>query len=151
MNNPEPNTCRSEALTSQKHQTTNAMPRENPSRREPHSPEEVRDEENTPTKLKKMTLKPQSHLPSLHLNPVYENGIMQRPCEINIKNGTDGSPECMDSDISAYEDAAAETPDWVCKLPHDAGSDRHIDSVNDEKTNNPNADSQDPNPSCVVS
>ncbi|KAM6927187.1 uncharacterized protein FYW49_003381 [Xenentodon cancila] len=65
------------------------------------------------TKLQRTVTQPLSHLPSLALdNPRSVDGVLQRPYESHTRRGRDPSPDNHDSDsISAYEDAAAETPE----------------------------------------
>ncbi|XP_029358679.1 leucine-rich repeat flightless-interacting protein 1 isoform X1 [Echeneis naucrates] len=83
------------------------------------------------TKLRKMVSKPVAHMPSLALNNVVcEDGVLWRPCENDINDGRDPSPDRNDSDnLSAYEDASAETPERdmlfpgnsnTLELPHDS-------------------------------
>ncbi|GAA6215656.1 leucine-rich repeat flightless-interacting protein 2-like isoform X2 [Lates japonicus] len=141
---------------------------------EPHSSESRRrgseeaeqdegaeDEGGVLTKLRKMVNKPLCHIPSLALdNPLSEDGVHQRPYENCIDDGRDPSPDRNDSDdVSAYEDASAETPEHDRSFPGDGDPlELPIDSENKEKspTNNcqgNDGETQEPkNPdSCVVS
>ncbi|XP_018536817.1 leucine-rich repeat flightless-interacting protein 2 isoform X5 [Lates calcarifer] len=141
---------------------------------EPHSSESRRrgseeagqdkgaeDEGGVLTKLRKMVNKPLCHIPSLALdNPLSEDGVHQRPYENCIEDGRDPSPDRNDSDdVSAYEDASADTPEQDKIFPGDGDLlELPSDSENKEKspTNNcqgNDGETQEPkNPdSCVVS
>ncbi|XP_008318385.1 myosin-4 [Cynoglossus semilaevis] len=90
--------------------------------------------------------KPLGHFPSLVLdNPLSGDGVLWRPCENGIDHSRDSSPDRNDSDnISAYEDACAETPDQDRVFPSDGDTvDLPDDVCQEEASRNPDA--------CVVS
>ncbi|XP_071349656.1 tropomyosin Per a 7.0102 [Trachinotus anak] len=113
------------------------------------------------TKLRRMVSKPMAHIPSLALdNPVSEDGVLRRPYENSGDDERDPSPDRNDSDnLSAYEDASAETPEQDRIFPGDGDTlELPYDSENKEKspTNNcqvNDSETQGPkNPDmCVVS
>ncbi|XP_035007783.1 uncharacterized protein si:ch1073-456m8.1 [Hippoglossus stenolepis] len=113
------------------------------------------------TKIRKMVNKPLAHIPSLALdNPLSEDGVLWRPYENGNDNGQDPSTDRNDSDnLSAYEDASAETPEQDRIFPGDGDCvDLPDDSENKEKspTNNgqvSNGETQDPKDpeGCIVS
>lgn len=111
--------------------------------------EEVQQNEGEGTcmmKLKKIVNKPLGHVPSLALdNPLSGDGVLWRPCENGIDHSRDSSPDRNDSDnISAYEDACAETPDQDRVFPSDGDTvDLPDDVCQQEASRNPDA--------CVVS
>lgn len=122
--------------------------------------EEVEEEGNALTKLRKMVSKPLSHLPTLALdNPLSEDGVIRRPYENGVENGRD-SPDKNDSDsISAYEDASAETPEQdrlfpdeadTSELPYDSES-KEKSSANNCQVNDGETQESKNQDQCVVS
>ncbi|XP_062255184.1 leucine-rich repeat flightless-interacting protein 2 [Platichthys flesus] len=113
------------------------------------------------TKIRKMVHKPLAHIPSLALdNPLSEDGVLWRPYENGNDNGQDPSTDTNDSDnLSAYEDASAETPEQDRIFQGDGDCvDLPDDSENKEKSpaNNvqvSNGETQAPNDpdGCIVS
>ncbi|KAG7218469.1 hypothetical protein INR49_009346 [Caranx melampygus] len=110
------------------------------------------------TKLRRMVTKPLAHVPSLALNKLRsEDGVLLRPCENGVDDGRDPSPDRNDSDnLSAYEDASAETPEQDRIFPGDGDTlELPHDSENKEKCPNDDGqgddgETQDPK-NCVVS
>lgn len=112
------------------------------------------DEGNIFTKLRRMVIKPMSHVPSLALdNPLAVDGILGRPYENGVEEQADDSADQNDTDsLSAYEDASAETPEQNRLFPGTAdtqtlGHDPESSAQISEDKN------QDPKPveQCVVS
>ncbi|XP_022600671.1 leucine-rich repeat flightless-interacting protein 1-like [Seriola dumerili] len=122
--------------------------------------EEAEDEGSGLTKQRRMVSKPLAHIPSLALdNLVSEDGVLRRPYENGVDDERDPSPDRNDSDnLSAYEDASAETPEQDRIFPGDGDTfELPDDSENKEKrpTNNcqvKDGETQDPkSDACVVS
>lgn len=122
---------------------------------------EAEDEASGVKKLQRMVNKPLAHVPSLALDePLSEDGVHLRPCHNDLDHdhdaGRDPSPDRNDSDnLSAYEDASAETPEQDRLFPGDGDTlELPHDSENKEKClcgdDGDNGESQDPK-NCVVS
>lgn len=122
--------------------------------------EEAEDDGGGLTKLRRMVSKPLAHVPSLALDSLHsEDGVLLRPCENGVDDGRDPSPDRNDSDnLSAYEDASAETPEQDRIFPGDGDAlELRHDSENKVKCLNDNDndqgddnETQDPK-NCVVS
>ncbi|KAM4613428.1 uncharacterized protein ACJ7VT_011527 isoform 2-T2 [Polymixia lowei] len=109
-------------------------------------------------KLQRMASNTHGQMPSLALDShLSEDGVLRRPCENQIDDGRDQSPERNnDTDsISAYEDASDETPELdrvfpgdTAELPDDADA-----TGKGNLTNNCQADNSEPHSpdSCVLS
>ncbi|XP_056220545.1 leucine-rich repeat flightless-interacting protein 1 [Seriola aureovittata] len=123
--------------------------------------EEAEEEGSDLTKPRRMVNKPLAHIPSLALDNLdSEDGVLRRPYENGVDDGRDPSPDRNDSDnLSAYEDASAETPEQDRIFPGDGDTlELPDDSENKEKrpTNNcqvKDGETQDPKSpdACVVS
>ncbi|XP_040889554.1 leucine-rich repeat flightless-interacting protein 1 isoform X2 [Toxotes jaculatrix] len=112
-------------------------------------------------KQRRMVHKPLGCMPSLALdNPVSEDGVLRRPYENGIDDARDPSPDRNDSDnISAYEDASAETPEQeriflgagdTLELPYDSECKEKSPTANCQVNNSETHDPKSPD-SCIVS
>ncbi|XP_035487905.1 leucine-rich repeat flightless-interacting protein 1 [Scophthalmus maximus] len=123
--------------------------------------EGAEEEESVITKLRRMVNKPLSQIPSLALeNLLSEDGVHWRPFENVTDDGRDPSPDTNDSDnLSAYEDASAETPEQnrlfpgegdTVDLPDDSEN-KEISPANNCQVNE--SETQDPKSpdACIVS
>ncbi|XP_071767306.1 uncharacterized protein LOC139921038 isoform X3 [Centroberyx gerrardi] len=125
--------------------------------------EEAEDEGSPLTKLHRMVSKTIGQMPTLALDsPFSPDGVLRRPCQSNVEDGRDPSPDGNnDTDsLSAYEDASAETPEQDSRVfPGDSAADPlelPDDDEGGDPANNCQADDPEaPNPrspdSCVLS
>ncbi|XP_040015145.1 leucine-rich repeat flightless-interacting protein 2 isoform X2 [Xiphias gladius] len=113
------------------------------------------------TKPQRMVNKPLGQIPSLALdNPLSEEGVLWRPYNDSFDDGRDPSPDKNDSDnLSAYEDASAETPEQdrifagdgdTLELPDDSENREKSPTNNYQVNDSETQEAKNPD-TCIVS